>query len=249
MDLKPLFFKRESRIGFVTTSRPEVYNGYCKNGKDADFCRPKEDLRALEHPLYAIELWPALINTQGGPRRDKEAGVLDPEGQPIPRLYKGGVSLAPFGGICLEGRVILAKPSSLVRSLAGTPLWRALAMSALVTDAEIASKDFVVNASRERVWRLIGMEEIEILDENSFWAMLKVKASFLEFKMKLKATLNMTSAEGGKTTVACKAMALDIGTLFRVLFLGQARRFAPPTFETMKNGCRSWPEPGHVGVY
>jgi carbon monoxide dehydrogenase subunit G len=141
------------------------------------------------------------------------------------------------------------------------------------TDTEITSRDFVVNASRERVWRLIGkvilsslpdMEEMEILDENNFKAMLRVRVSFLEFKMKLKGeiadiappdslavnigleglggyfrinqkvALKMTSAGGGKTTVACRAMALDIGTLSRVLFLGRARRFAQSTFQTIE---------------
>ena len=80
----------------------ERYNGHCKAGKDADFGRPKEDLRALEQPFYAIELWPALINTQGGPRRDKEARVLDPEGQPIPRLYAAG-ELGSIWGYLYQG--------------------------------------------------------------------------------------------------------------------------------------------------
>ena len=34
-------------------------------------------------------------NTQGGPRRDKEARVLDPDGNPIPRLFAAG----EFGSI------------------------------------------------------------------------------------------------------------------------------------------------------
>lgn len=56
-----------------------------------DFDRPKELLKAIEGPpYYAIQIWPALINTQGGPRRDKEARVLDADGKPIPRLYAAG---------------------------------------------------------------------------------------------------------------------------------------------------------------
>jgi succinate dehydrogenase/fumarate reductase flavoprotein subunit len=71
------------------------YNECCQAGKDADFSRAREDLRALKAPFYAIQLWPALINTQGGPRRDKESRVLDPDGRPIPRLYAAG----EFGSI------------------------------------------------------------------------------------------------------------------------------------------------------
>lgn len=78
------------------------YNQFCHAGKDEDFGRPKEDLRALAPPFYAIQLWPALINTQGGPRRDKEARVLDPDGQPIPRLYAAG-ELGSIWGYLYQG--------------------------------------------------------------------------------------------------------------------------------------------------
>jgi succinate dehydrogenase/fumarate reductase flavoprotein subunit len=78
------------------------YNGHCKAAKDGDFGRPKEDLRALEPPFYGIQLWPSLINTQGGPRRDKESRVLDPEGQPIPRLYAAG-ELGSIWGYLYQG--------------------------------------------------------------------------------------------------------------------------------------------------
>ncbi|MDI6753915.1 MAG: FAD-binding protein, partial [Thermodesulfobacteriota bacterium] len=78
------------------------YNQYCRAGKDTDFGRAKEDLRALEPPLFAMPLWPALINTQGGPRRDKESRVLDPDGQPIPRLYAAG-ELGSIWGYLYQG--------------------------------------------------------------------------------------------------------------------------------------------------
>lgn len=66
------------------------YNELCKAGKDTDFGRAKEHLKPLKSLFYAISLWPTLLNTQGGPRRDKEARVLDPDGKPIPRLYVAG---------------------------------------------------------------------------------------------------------------------------------------------------------------
>lgn len=77
------------------------YNQGCKAGKD-EFGRAKEDLRAVEPPFYAIQLWPALINTQGGPRRDKEARVFDPDGKPIPRLYAAG-ELGSIWGYLYQG--------------------------------------------------------------------------------------------------------------------------------------------------
>jgi succinate dehydrogenase/fumarate reductase flavoprotein subunit len=78
------------------------YNENCQAGRDADFGRPKEDLRVLKPPFYAIQLWPALINTQGGPRRDKESRVLDPDGQPIPKLYAAG-ELGSIWGYLYQG--------------------------------------------------------------------------------------------------------------------------------------------------
>lgn len=89
----------EPQVLEATISR---YNHFCRAGKDEDFGRPKEDLRPLEPPFYAIQLWPALINTQGGPRRDKESRVLDPDGKPIPRLYAAG-ELGSIWGYLYQG--------------------------------------------------------------------------------------------------------------------------------------------------
>ena len=67
------------------------YIGHCKLGKDADFGRLKDSLEAIETPpFYAIELWPCMLNTQGGPRRDRAARVLNHDGKPIRRLYAAG---------------------------------------------------------------------------------------------------------------------------------------------------------------
>jgi len=79
------------------------YNGYCKAGKDADFDRAKDTLVPIDTPpYYAIELWPCLCNTQGGPRRDGEARVLDPDGTPIPRLYSAG-EMGSIWGFIYQG--------------------------------------------------------------------------------------------------------------------------------------------------
>jgi len=86
-----------------------TYNGYCKTGKDTDFGRPKEHLLALDGPpYYAIQIMPTLWCTQGGPRRDKEARVLDVDGKPIPRLYSAG-ELGSITGFLYQGGSDLAE--------------------------------------------------------------------------------------------------------------------------------------------
>lgn len=80
-----------------------AYNEYCKAGKDPEFQRAKEALAPIESPpFYAIQLSPCLINTQGGPRRDKESHVLDPWGKPVPRLYAAG-ELGSIWGFLYQG--------------------------------------------------------------------------------------------------------------------------------------------------
>ena len=41
-------------------------------------------------PFYAMELVPAMVNTQGGPRRNINCEVLDLNDNPIPHLYSAG---------------------------------------------------------------------------------------------------------------------------------------------------------------
>ena len=140
-------------------------------------------------------------------------------------------------------------------------------------NTEVASRNFVVDASRERVWRLIGkvifsslpsMEEVEIEDDRSFRAFLRVKVLLLElrmklngeivdmvppdslavtisldglrglFKMKQKVTIDITFVETGRTGVTCKTMVEGMGILSRVFSLGQARHFAQLTFEAIE---------------
>lgn len=131
----------------------------------------------------------------------------------------------------------------------------------------------MIEASRDRVWRLIGkvifsslsnMENVEILDENNFRAILRMKVLGLPVNMKLKGemvdisppdsfsvkllikglggwfqadqkvTFAMTPVEQGKTALACKATVENIGLLPRLLLLGEARRFARSTFEAIE---------------
>ena len=48
---------------------------------------------------YAIEAYPALLNTQGGPKRDVKARVMDVFDRPVPRLYVAGELGSIWGSI------------------------------------------------------------------------------------------------------------------------------------------------------
>lgn len=71
------------------------YNRQCATGDDSDFGRSRESLKPLDPPYYAIPLHPAVLNTQGGAKRDARARIIDTDGRPIPRLYSAG----EFGSI------------------------------------------------------------------------------------------------------------------------------------------------------
>lgn len=51
---------------------------------------PPFELEALEPPFYAAEIALAMINTQGGAKRNGQSEVLDLAGNAIPRLYSAG---------------------------------------------------------------------------------------------------------------------------------------------------------------
>ncbi len=72
------------------------FNFYAETGRDYHLGRDPESMRALEGTLYAAEFRPGVLNTQGGPRRNANAEVLDVQGNPIPHLYSAG----ELGGIC-----------------------------------------------------------------------------------------------------------------------------------------------------
>ena len=79
------------------------YNRFCNSGNDDDYYRPKDKLALIDTTsLYAIKLWPCLLNTQGGPRRNKKAQVLYPDGKPIPHLYSAG-ELGSIFGLLYQG--------------------------------------------------------------------------------------------------------------------------------------------------
>ena len=68
------------------------YNGFCEQGRDERFDRAASTLVALseESPYYAYAIYPGSCSTLGGPEKNVNGQVLDPAGNPIPRLYAAG---------------------------------------------------------------------------------------------------------------------------------------------------------------
>ena len=73
----------------------DTYNQSCADGEDVEFCRASETLQPIKPPYYAIQLHPAVLNTQGGAKRDASARIINADGEPIRRLYAAG----EFGSI------------------------------------------------------------------------------------------------------------------------------------------------------
>jgi succinate dehydrogenase/fumarate reductase flavoprotein subunit len=66
------------------------WNQHCEVRKDGDFGRRRMLSPFGRGPYYAIELSPAMLNTQGGPKRNERGQVVRPDGSAIPRLYSAG---------------------------------------------------------------------------------------------------------------------------------------------------------------
>jgi succinate dehydrogenase/fumarate reductase flavoprotein subunit len=79
------------------------FNGSCREGRDSQFGRSEKSLAPLETPpYYAAELALTLVNTQGGPKHNKDCQVMDFGNRPIPRLYAAG-ELGSFFGFLYQG--------------------------------------------------------------------------------------------------------------------------------------------------
>jgi succinate dehydrogenase/fumarate reductase flavoprotein subunit len=85
----------------VLAGTVERFGRWCDEGYDPECGRDISTMQPLseEGPYYAIELKAAMINTQGGPQRDKNAQVIDTNGDPIPHLYEAGECGAMFSGL------------------------------------------------------------------------------------------------------------------------------------------------------
>jgi FAD binding domain len=88
------------------------FNTFAENGKDADWDRESKTMAALATPpFYAMELTPAFVNTQGGPRRNKDAQIMSVEGGAIGRLYSAGELGSIYSFLYQGGRFILRSPN------------------------------------------------------------------------------------------------------------------------------------------
>ncbi|MFD0896851.1 FAD-dependent oxidoreductase [Loigolactobacillus binensis] len=67
------------------------FNHFAENGVDYSQHRDTATMRAFAAgPYYAVKLESGMLNTQGGPRRNAQAEILNTKQQPIPHLYGAG---------------------------------------------------------------------------------------------------------------------------------------------------------------
>lgn len=97
------------KLGMEATALQETVDLWNENvciGMDALYGRelPEDLLSATIEtgPFHALELYPCLLNTQGGPKRNERAEVTDPFGVPIPGLYSAG-ELGSMWGMIYQG--------------------------------------------------------------------------------------------------------------------------------------------------
>lgn len=75
----------------ILSTQVDHWNTFAEQGCDYQLGRDPETLRAFDGgPYYAMPGIPLILNTQGGPRRNKDAQVMGADGEPIPHLYSAG---------------------------------------------------------------------------------------------------------------------------------------------------------------
>jgi succinate dehydrogenase/fumarate reductase flavoprotein subunit len=80
------------------------WNAACAAGRDDDHGRgPKTMMPIATPPYYMGEIWPVVSNTQGGPVHDEKNRVLNPFGEPIPRLFEAGECGGIWGFLYVGG--------------------------------------------------------------------------------------------------------------------------------------------------
>lgn len=104
------------------------WNQAVDKGEDRSFNRHPETMTSIAAPpFYAMEAWPILTNTQGGPEHNTDRQVLDARGKAIPRLYTAGELGSFFGHIYeLSGNIGECFSSGRIAGTAAaqeSPLW------------------------------------------------------------------------------------------------------------------------------
>ena len=88
----------------------EKYNSYVAQGEDADFAKPIPPTAEpiATGPFYAARLWPKVHHCMGGIRINKNAEVIDLEGNVISGLYAAGEVTGGTHGATRLGSVATA---------------------------------------------------------------------------------------------------------------------------------------------
>ena len=81
----------------------DAYQEACRKGTDEKFGRSKETLVEFHGQHYGVLLWPCLLNTQGGPKRNVRGEIIDVWDRPIKRLYGAGEAGSIWGFLYQSG--------------------------------------------------------------------------------------------------------------------------------------------------
>lgn len=88
----------------VLAATLHAWNDACVARRDDAFGRPASTMQPIARgPFYLAQVWPLVINTQGGPVHDVHQRVLDVAGQPIDGLYAAGELGSAFGHLYMAG--------------------------------------------------------------------------------------------------------------------------------------------------
>jgi len=80
------------------------YNEAARAGRDELFGRSADTLVPLDTSrLFAIQTWPGVAGTTGGPRHDELGRVQRPDGLPVPGLYAAGAVSLVWGHLIEHG--------------------------------------------------------------------------------------------------------------------------------------------------
>lgn len=75
------------------------FNFYIDQGRDYQLGRDVKSMRKFDQgPYYALKMDSIVLNTQGGPKRNSHAQILNEENKPIGHLYGAG----ELGGVCVN---------------------------------------------------------------------------------------------------------------------------------------------------
>jgi len=88
----------------VLSATLDRWNAQCARGEDEDFGRSAGTMTPVKTPpFYFGEIWPVVSNTQGGPVHDTRQRIVNPYGEPIPRLFEAGELGSIWGHLYLSG--------------------------------------------------------------------------------------------------------------------------------------------------